>query len=138
LSGNQPSFHAWRCEHYVASDDTVPHSMVDDVDVLGGRADSTMLEKREGSLVVSKYGDDRDRLAKVLVHLSEPQCFLGGGTRSIALSLTGGLGNHALELGLTGDGPTVLTVDPSSGGLPAILFSSIVRITETLKGCGGG
>ena len=86
------------CEHYVAPDNTVPHNMVDDINVLGGRTDSSMFEKREGSLVVSKDRDDRDRLTKILEHLPEPQCLLGGGYRSIILSLTGGLSNNALEL----------------------------------------
>jgi hypothetical protein len=125
-------------EQNMTPDDTVPHSMVDDVNVLGGRADSTMLEEREWGLVVSEDGDDRDREVKISEHFSEPERFLSGGTRSIVLSLTCGLGYYALELGLPGDGATILAVDPSSGGFPAIQFPSIVRITETLKGCGWG
>jgi hypothetical protein len=116
-------------EYYVTFDDTVPDGMVNDVNMLSCWADCTVLEEWERGLVVSEDGDDRDREAKVLEHLPQPQCFLGGGTRSIVFSLTRGLSHHALKLGLPGDRATILGVDPSSGGLPVIQFPSIISIT---------
>jgi hypothetical protein len=52
----------------MASDDTVSHSMVHDVNVFCGWAESSMIEERERCLVVGGDGHDRDRLAKVLEH----------------------------------------------------------------------
>jgi hypothetical protein len=43
----------------------IPNSMVNHINVLSGRAHSTMLEEGEGGLVVSVDGEDRDRQTKV-------------------------------------------------------------------------
>jgi hypothetical protein len=94
--------------------------MVNYVNVLSCWADSTVLEERERGMVVSEDGDYRDREAKVIEHLPQPLCFLDGGTRSIVFSLTRGLSYHTLKLGLPGDRATILTVDSTSGGFPAI------------------
>jgi hypothetical protein len=123
-------------EYYVAPDNTVPDGMVNDVNVLSCWADSNVLEERERSLVVSEDGDDRNREAKILEHIPQPECFLGGGTRSIVFSRTGGLSYYARELGLPGHRATVLAVDPSSGGLSASKVTSIISVTVALEGCG--
>jgi hypothetical protein len=120
----------------VTPEDTVPHNVVDYVNVLCGWADSTMLEKGTRGLVICIHGNNRDREAKVLEDLPQPQCFLGGGAHCIVFSLTSGLRYYALELGLPRDRTTVLAVYPSSGGFPAINVTSTIRITVALEGYG--
>jgi hypothetical protein len=117
-------------------ENTVPHSVVDDVNVLSGWADITMLEKGKRGPIVWKDRNNRDKEAKVLEDLPQPECFLGGETCCIVFSLTCGLSYYALELGLPGDRATVLTVYPSSGEFPAINVTSIIRVTVALEGVG--
>jgi hypothetical protein len=100
-------------EHHVASENTVPDTMVNDVNVLGGWADSIVLEERERGLVVSIDGNDGDREAKILEDFPQPESFLGDRTCCIIFSLTGGLRYYALDLGLPGNGATVLAPDPA-------------------------